>query len=265
MEAQLHWLDNFPINEMTKLGWIQKTKSKVERLEILLRFFGIASPDQWSNLWGNLQVLYRQAAKQEKSVEAISAWLRQGEIEAQKVNCGLYDAKLFQDNLNMIRRLTMEKDPKIFIPTLIDLCSGAGVIVVFVPALRNIGSHGATRWIGDKPVIQLSFYLKSNDQFWFTFFHEAGHILKHGRRDFFLEGAQSDNEKEEEANAFAQDKLIPPVQLRNFLQDYDPPMLASIESFAEKIGIASGIVVGRLQREKILSWKIGNQLKVYYE
>jgi addiction module HigA family antidote len=265
MEAELHWIDNFPINEMAKLGWIQKVQDKVEQMEILLRFFGIASPGQWVNFWGNLQILYRQATKQGKSVEAISAWLRQGEIEAQKVESVPYDSKRFQENLDKIRALTMERDTEVFIPALIDLCSGAGVVIVFVPALPKIGSHGATRWIGDKPVIQLSFYLKSNDQFWFTFFHEAGHILKHGRKDFFLEGTQQDNEKEEEANAFARDKLIPPVQLRKFLQTYNQPTLPSIETFAKNIGIAPGIVVGRLQWEKILSWKIGNHLKVYYE
>jgi addiction module HigA family antidote len=41
MEAQLYWLDNFPINEMAKLGWIQKVKDKVEQLEILLRFLAL--------------------------------------------------------------------------------------------------------------------------------------------------------------------------------------------------------------------------------
>jgi Zn-dependent peptidase ImmA (M78 family) len=266
MEAQLHWLDNFPINEMARLGWIQKVKDKVEQLEILLRFFGIASPDQWTKFWGNLQVLYRQTTKQEKSVEAISAWLRQGEIEAQKAQRVPFNSKFFQDQLDKIRALTMEKDPKIFIPDLIELCSAAGVIVVFVPALKKTGIHGATRWIGDNPVIQLSFYLKSNDHFWFTFFHESGHILKHGRKEIFLEGGDLEPEKkEEEANAFAGDKLISPVQLWKFLQKYNQPSLSIIEAFAKNIGIAPGIVVGRLQRDKILSWKIGNHLKVYYE
>jgi addiction module HigA family antidote len=265
MESQLHWLDNFPINEMVKLGWIQKAKAKVEKLEILLRFFGIASPNQWINFWGDIPVLYRQTTKQEKSVEAISAWLRQGEIEAQKVKCSPFNSRIFQENLDKIRALTTENDPQIFIPLLVDLCSAAGVIVVFVPALKKIGIHGATRWIGDKPVIQLSFYLKSNDHFWFTFFHEAGHIVKHSRKDLFLEDNKLAGEKEEEANTFAGDKLIPPAQLRKFLQYYNPPSLSNIETFAKTIGIAPGIIVGRLQRDKILSWKVGNHLKVYYE
>ncbi|GHV41550.1 XRE family transcriptional regulator [Spirochaetia bacterium] len=266
LESHLHWLKNVPVTSMAKLGWISKTKDKSKQLDAVLRFFGIASPEQWHAVWdSNLQVAYRQTDRPDKNIEAISAWLRQGEIQAQQVKCAPFNSKLFQDNLDKIRGLTMEKDPEIFIPALTDLCSAAGVVVVFVPALPKTGIHGATRWIGDKPVMQLSFLFKSNDQFWFTFFHEAGHILKHGRKDIFIEITKLESEKEEEANTFAQDKLIPPAQLKIFLQVNNPPMLLSIENFAKEIGIAPGIVVGRLQREKVLSYKIGNHLKVFYE
>jgi hypothetical protein len=55
--------------------------------------------------------------------------------------------------------------------------------VVFVPELPRTGTWGATRWLGDRAAIQLSLRYKSNDHLWFTFFHEAGHILKHGRKN----------------------------------------------------------------------------------
>ncbi|GHV95773.1 XRE family transcriptional regulator [Spirochaetia bacterium] len=266
LESHLHWLKNVPVASMAKLGWISKTKDKSKQLDAVLRFFGIASPEQWSAVWdSNLQIAYRQTDRPDKNIEAISAWLRQGEIQAQQVKCAPFNSKLFQDNLDKIRGLTMEKDPEIFIPALTDLCSAAGVVVVFVPALPKIGIHGATRWIGDKPVMQLSFLFKSNDQFWFTFFHEAGHILKHGRKELFIEIAKLESEKEEEANAFAQDKLIPPAQLRKFIQVNNPPVLLSIEIFAKEIGIAPGIVVGRLQKDGIIFWSMGNNLKVFYK
>jgi addiction module HigA family antidote len=263
METQLHWLDNFPINEMAKLGWIQKSKDKVEQLEILLQFFGIASPNQWVAFWGNLQVQYRQTTKQKKSVEAISAWLRQGEIEAQKEQKVNYDSKRFQNTLKESRKLTAEP-LMIFLPELVSLCASAGVRVVFIPALPKMGVYGATRWLGGNPVIQLSLYYKSNDHLWFTFFHEAGHILKHGRKDIFLESNDSDPEKkEEEANLFAQKMLIPQTRYAQFLQS-GIPTLTHIKTFAQEISIAPGIVVGRLQKEKIIPWSMGNNLKVFY-
>ncbi|MDR0400546.1 MAG: HigA family addiction module antidote protein [Treponema sp.] len=264
MESYLQWLDNIPVANMAKLGWIRKLKDKVEQLEEVLRFFGIASPEQWDAVWSNnLGVVYRQTQKQDKRIEIISAWLRRGEIEAQNAQCALYNRKVFQDILDKIRGLTREKDPEVFVPNLIDLCASVGVLVIFVPALTNLGIYGATRWIGNKPVIQLSLYLKSNDHLWFTFFHEAGHILLHGRRGVFLEGSQLDNKKEDEADTFAQDKLIPPVHLQRLIQN-GKPSLADIERFAESINIAPGVVVGRLQWSKILPRDTGNHLKVFY-
>ncbi|MBW2031707.1 MAG: ImmA/IrrE family metallo-endopeptidase, partial [Deltaproteobacteria bacterium] len=126
------------------------------------------------------------------------------------------------------------------------------------------GVFGATRWLKGKAVIQLSLRYKSNDHLWFTFFHEAGHILKHGRKEIFIEGSGLDGEKEEEANAFARDKLIPPTAYRRFLSTWDGRSLEPIQRFAEEIGISPGIVVGRLQHENCLPKSHGNKLKVFY-
>ncbi len=135
--------------------------------------------------------------------------------------------------------------------------------MVFVPELPKAGVYGATRWLGEKAIIQLSLRYKSNDHLWFTFFHEAGHIIKHGRKDIFIEGNGLDGEKEEEADVFASDKLIPPAEFKLFLAKWNRS-LAEIGSFAVHIGIALGIVVGRLQHDGMLQNTLGNKLKVFY-
>ncbi len=263
MEAYLQWLARVPVKEMAKRGWIPKLKDKFQQLEVVLRYFGVASPAQWETVWGQeLKVAFRQSIRTEKCAEAVSAWLRQGEIEAHKIKCAQYDRKIFQAVLDEIRDLTREV-PEVFAPRLTELCASAGVAVVFVPELPKIGIYGATRWMGGKPVMQLSLYRKSNDHLWFTVFHEAGHILKHGRKEVFIEGKGLAGEKEEEANAFARDRLIPPAQLRRFLNECRPT-LAKIERFADQVGIAPGIVVGRLQWDKVLPMNTGNKLKVFY-
>jgi Zn-dependent peptidase ImmA (M78 family) len=147
---------------------------------------------------------------------------------------------------------------------LIEICASVGVAVVFVPELRKTGVYGATRWFGDKAIIQLSLRYKSNDHLWFTFFHEAGHIVKHGRKEVFIEGNELDGDKEEEADVFARNRLIPPANYRQFLLSWDGRSLAPIKTFAEKIKIAPGIVVGRLQHDQLLPNSLGNKLKVFY-
>jgi addiction module HigA family antidote len=265
IKSDLEWLEKVPVAAMAKYGWIPKLKSKAEKLEAVLRFFGIASPAQWETVWREHQVAYRQTERFENCAESVSAWLRQGEIQAQKIACASFDKKAFQTVLGAVRDLTREGAPDVFVPKLVELCASAGVAVVFVPEIPKTGTYGATRWLGDRAVIQLSLRYKSNDHLWFTFFHEAGHILKHGRKDVFIEGKNGlDNEKEEEANVFSRDKLIPPQEYRRFLTGWDGRSLAPVEAFAEKIQIAPGIVVGRLQHDGLLPKDTGNKLKVFY-
>lgn len=263
MESYLKWLDKVPVNAMSKLGWIPKSKDKIGQLEAVLRFFGIASPDQWETVWREHQVAYRQSERFEACAESVSAWLRQGKIIAQQLDCAPFNRKRFQNILDEIRDLTVE-NPDVFVPRLVELCSSAGVAVVFIPELPKTGVYGATRWLNDRAIIQLSLRYKSNDHLWFTFFHEAGHILYHGRKDVFIEGIGLDGDKEEEANIFARDRLIPPAEYRTFLSKWDGRSLAPIETFARRIKIAAGIIVGRLQHDKYLRITHGNKLKVYF-
>jgi HTH-type transcriptional regulator / antitoxin HigA len=262
LQACLDWLKNFPVNAMIKFGWIPKRPDKVSQLEEILRFFGVASPEQWLLVWREHQIAYRQTQRFETCAESVSAWLRKGEIEARKITCAQFDKRRFRYALEEIRGLTKEM-PRVFCPRLVELCASSGVAVVFIPEFARLGVHGATRWLGEKAVIQLGLYHKSNDQLWFTFFHEAGHIIKHGRKEIFVECNDPDDEKEEEANAFARDKLVPPAALRQFLARWNQSN-AQIESFARQIGIAPGIVVGRLQHDDVLPKSHGNKLKVFY-
>ena len=104
---------------------------------------------------------------------------------------------------------------------------------------------------------------------WFAFFHEAGHILLHGKRDVFLEeqGVQEveEQDKEQEADKFAADTLIPQVELKRFLASGQHRSKAGIVQFAKEIGIAPGIVVGRLQHDRKLPPSYCNELKCKLE
>ncbi|MBF0454013.1 MAG: HigA family addiction module antidote protein [Magnetococcales bacterium] len=263
LETELDWLQWVPVAKMIKLGWIEKFKDKKDQLGAVLNFFGVASREQWVDVWEwtNSQSAYRQTKRFETRAEAVSAWLRRGEIEARKMPCAPFDKEQFQQALEKIRSLTTQT-PDVFQPKLIELCALAGVAVVFVPELPKTGISGATRWLGDKAVIQLSLRYKKNDYLWFTFFHEAGHIIKHGRKEIFIEGNGLDGDKEEEADKFARDWLIPPANLRAFQRKWDGRSLDPVVDFAREIGIAPGIVVGRLQHDKLLPVTHGHKLKI---
>ena len=260
LQAGLDWLKRVPVSELTKQGWLPRLRDPVEQLDAVLRFFGVNAVEQWRSMWDGHQVAYRQSAKFEAHPEAVSAWLRQGERLALGMRCAPYDKTRFQAALLEIRSLTRQP-PEAFQQKLVDLCAAAGVALAFVPELPKTGVSGATRWLSpDKALIQLSLRYKSDDQLWFTFFHEAGHVLLHGKKEIFIEGNGLDGEKEAEANRYAADALIPPARLKVLLAA-GRPTLAQVEAFAAEVGIAPGIVVGRLQKEGVYDHKIGNGLK----
>lgn len=256
---QVGWLNSVPWREMAKRGWIEQCDDTVDQLRAVLRFFGIASPNQWEAV----AAAFRQSQAFAANEMAVAAWLREGERLAQAIDCAPFDADRFRHALQEARALSRENPEQGFV-RLPAICAPAGVAVVIVPELPQTRLCGAARWLTPtKALIQLSLRYKRDDQFWFSFFHEAGHILLHGKREAHLDEEDRERtEKEEQANRFAANLLIPPDALGVFLgQRRGPISQVQVEQFAAKLGIAPGIVVGRLQREKLLPPSHLNGLK----
>lgn len=262
------WLDELPLKELMECGAIAKqrvdAKRKPDLVEICLRFFGVASPDDWRTHYGGMQMAFRRSRAEQSDVGAISAWLRLGEQQAEKLDGPKYDKARFEKALLAIRGLTCEA-PKVFEPQMRRLLHEAGVLLVLVASIPRAHVSGVARWLGPtRPLIQLSLYGKTNDKFWFTFFHEAAHILLHAnskqdKKSVFLDdpnASHSDDPQEHEANQWAGDWLIP-SQHAYVLSSLRSK--AAVTDFARQIGIHPGIVVGRLQHDGLIepSWMNG--------
>jgi HTH-type transcriptional regulator / antitoxin HigA len=265
LAASTDWLKRIPVSALIKRGWIERRSRQVDQVRAILSFFGVASPSEWQQVFEVPQASFRHSQVFESDPGALAAWLRKGEIEAQEVRTRPFDRAKFQDALVAARALTV-KTPEEFVPLLVKICAAAGVAVAFVPELPKCRAHGATRWVSPtKALVQLSLRHKTDDHLWFTFFHEAAHILLHGKRLTFIEGGNADSTTEEEqANRFAADFLIPQESLEALRSQAMARRLseARVRSFAEELGIAAGIVVGRLQHIGWLPHTHLNGLKV---
>ena len=264
LKASVSWLKELPVFEMIKFGWIEKKTTKWEQVKECLHYFGVASPEAWKKQYSTLGVAFRASTKFEKAFGPTIAWLRQGERVASTIECEEYSKDKFKDMLGELRSLTNKSKPDEFVNELISACASCGVAVVFAPAPKGCPASGATRWLApNKALLMLSLRHKTNDHLWFSFFHEAAHILLHAKKMVFLELKGLDNELESEADSFACDTLIPPdvvEELRTLEQSR-----TEITLFAEKINVAPAIVVGRLQHDKLLHWQTTlNKLKVHY-
>jgi HTH-type transcriptional regulator/antitoxin HigA len=265
LSTQIEWLAQFPIKAMTKWGWVKAVRDEVEQVKELLNYFGVASPAEWHEIWATRQFAFRKSQAFESHLGPLSAWLRRGEVVAQTVITKPYDETRLRESLPKLRQLTLRSDPKEFIPQMTSVCADAGVALAFIPELKGCRASGVTQWLTtEKALIQLSLRHKSDDHLWFTFFHEVGHILLHGKKEVFVEWDGADTEKEKQADRFASESLIPAAQWRA-IRSMRPLSKANIRSAAVQAGVAPGIVVGRLQHERLLPPSHCNDLKRRYE
>ena len=268
-QSWVGWLNKLPLDELKKAGVIQNQriteKSKPDLIEPLLRFFCVASPEQWEQRYNTgMAIAFRRTRATQSDVGAISSWLRLGEIEAEKIDGPKYNRAKFEKALKTIHTLTA-MPPAQFEPQLRALCHSAGVAFVLIPSIPKAHVSGVARWLNPhRPLIQMSLYGKTNDRFWFTFFHEAAHILLHSegsgeKKAIYLDDLNSDNQdskEEQEANKWAREFLIPSEY------NHQLPELRSKDAvirFAQIMGIHPGVVVGRLQHDGIIqpSWLNG--------
>jgi addiction module HigA family antidote len=265
LKSQISWLKKFPIGKMVDYGWLPAKQTEIEKVKSLLSFFGIGHPLHWGRIYKSLQVTCRKIYSGNTNFNSLTAWLRVGELSAHQVKCQPFNHKKFLEALKIIRTFTVKKVEEFF-PEMQRLCSDAGVAVIFVRELPKLSVCGTTRWLSpEKAMIQLSLIYKTNDQVWFTFFHEAGHVVLHGKRDIFIDGNNLENKKEDEADTFAEDILIPQKEFDNFVQKGDFTDKNSILQFAFTQGIAPAIVLGRLQHFKKLPYGSFDDLKVRFE
>jgi HTH-type transcriptional regulator/antitoxin HigA len=269
-QSWIPWLDELPLNELKKAKVIpderltQKAKSAL--VEKLLVFFGVATPEQWQERYVGMEASFRRTRTTQSNIGAISSWLRLGEIEAEKMETPKYNKAKFEKSLSIIRDLTIQT-PEIIESEIRRLCNEAGITFVIVPSISGAHVSGVARWLNHhRPLIQLSLYGKTNDKFWFTFFHEAAHILLHSneKKTIFLDDLDGDvqhSKEEQEANNWASEFLIPAIHNAEFIRLKSRD---AVINFSQEIGIHTGIIIGRLQHEKIIDFSMMNDLKIRY-
>jgi HTH-type transcriptional regulator / antitoxin HigA len=261
-QASAEWVPKFSYKKMSDFGWVPPTTNKTERAGYLLHFYGVASFQQWESTYTALEGAARESASFKSLLPDLSAWIRRGEIEAAQIKCSPFDEQRFKENLATIRKLTAVPVAE-QCPRLRTLCAEAGVAFVLVPELPATHINGFTRWLSpSKALIQQSLRHKREDHLWFTFFHEAAHILLHGKKEKFLDFQGRDDPKESEANAWAAEYLIPAAAWTEFSRSCAGIFTETkLAAFARQLEIAPGIVAGRAQRETRLFHRFNGMIR----
>ena len=254
--ASAAWLNAFPVHDLVRRGCFQQPKSKADAVSKLLAFFGVGSVEAWTAKYALANVAYRHSPSFKSDEVALATWLRLGERAAERQECADYNEGEFKRALREIRELTQIPIDEA-LERARQISNKAGVALAPVKPLPRTALSGAAWWLSPrKAVIQLSARHKTDDHLWFSLLHEAAHVLLHSKKGIFVDWTQG-NEKptdiEAEANQWAADFLIPRDAWEEFVTNFSDDA-SVIRQFAEEQGIAPGIIIGRLQYERRLSW-----------
>ncbi|GLZ29374.1 XRE family transcriptional regulator [Lentzea sp. NBRC 105346] len=250
LKEHTHIVDMFPVKTLERLGHVTSKSSKVEQLRELFRFFAVADAHALEEVWLK-PALYRRSQAFQADEASLAAWLRLAELHAAQISTRPFDAGHCRAAIPEIRSLS--RMPGVdWIKPLQDTCASVGIALVILKELPKCRINGATRWLSpEKAMIALSLRHRRNDIFWFTLFHEMCHILRHSKKETFVDtkGSGIDHELEVEADTFASRTLIPPDTVSELRQ---LTTATQVENFAERIGVAPGIVVGRMQHDGLI-------------
>lgn len=265
IDEAVSWAKEFPYAKMASLGWVLPTRNAKEKVIQLFNFFGIATRKGFEDYYYHqrTQVAFRVSLLNQEYAPAIAAWLRRGELQAEHLRVSSYTESALKNTIPELKEI-MAAQPNGFFDKIQKICAGAGVKVVYTPCLPNAPIHGSTRWVNDIPLIQLSGRYKRNDIFWFTFFHELGHILLHGKKYISIENLEVEGENEayeKEANEFAAEIILSQKEQDILLSQPSFPD-EDILAFARKFGTHPACIVGRLQHLGILRPGAGNHFYV---
>lgn len=241
------WLKSIPAPEAGRRERLSQ-QSRTAELTRRMSFYGVGTLDAWQGRYGRdrEQTRFRKSDKLTSDDGAISLWLRQGELEAALAATARWDRDALKARLDDIKRLSRISRPARFLPKLRNLLAEAGVALVPMRTPKGCKASGASRLIRpDRAMIMLSFRFRSNEQFWFTLFHEIGHLMLHDGQSFVDVDLESEDALEKEANDFASSMIVPPERVSEFYRlgnSYE-----QITRFAVSVDVAPALVLGQLQ------------------
>jgi HTH-type transcriptional regulator/antitoxin HigA len=254
------WADGFDESTLRHHHIIDAEDQQITRIEKILKFFGVASPEAFQQTWIQPRVSFRRSQAFTVAEQNTALWLRLVERSAEQVNTDPLRARTLR---NVARTL-----PAMTSLTVLDgfqaarsALAEAGVVLTFVREVPGTRVCGATWWLGrDKPVIGITERHRKPDIFWHNIIHEIGHILLHPKRTTFLD---LDSEKENkdtaelEADQFAESILLPKgaeVQITRASTRQELAILAA------RLGVGATIIAGR-HGHLTGNWRVGAPLR----
>ncbi len=261
------WIKDIKYADLANLDWVPKTRKSDEKIENVLDYFDCDTVEEWKFRYKNIldSIAFRTTNSFENCGPSTIAWLRRGEQVTDTDTLPKFDSSALEKSVPELKKLCKISDPNVFLPKLKKTCGQSGVGLAVVKAPKGCKASGATRFLtNQRAILQLSFRYLSDDHFWFTIFHEIGHLILHEKAPLFLEGSFNEiDDFENDANEFSFDVLIE----KKYRDDIATVKISAkpIIKLAYKIGISPGILVGQMQNMELIERSKMNFLKRRYQ
>lgn len=262
-DAEKAVFQNEIYKSLEKWGYLKREKTTEQKIIQMRDFLGVSSLLN-INSTISANALFRKSNKLATDNFALATWMKICEIETNKIDLSAQlDTSLLEQKIPDIRKLMLQEDPNVMIEELREIFAQCGIAFAVVRNVKHAPVQGFIRKINNKMRLCLTLRNKYTDIFWFTLFHEIGHILD-GKNDYFVDFVEKDsNSAEIHADKFATETLISKRDYTWFTRRGHFGK-KEIVDFSKVIGVRPGIVVGRLQHDKFIPQSFHNDLKDKY-
>lgn len=248
-------------NFWVDLDLIEPAKKIEDKVKILQNYFKVASLGVLKKK--DFLVQFGKTNKDTKDINIINtnAWVQTAINMGIKTNVSTFNKNKLKSKLSEIRSMTV-MEPYDFVPRLKSIFSECGIAFILLPNLKNCSINGVVKWIGkEKVILALNDRSEYEYSFWFILFHEIGHVMQQRIKMLIInsenklsEDSELINRLEKQADDFSKNILIPQEEYYDFIQNKDFKDKEILIEFANKMNLHPGIIVGRLQKEHLLSY-----------
>lgn len=233
-----YFRDNFNLPDLPR--------KKDEQIKRVREFLRVATLTVFTKR--DMAVNFRSASEEitEANIIKANTMVQIAINKALKVAAPKFNKSKFEEAVRYA--LTLTHNHEEFYPLIRKSFMDAGVVLVILPNLPGSKINGATKKLGNNIMLMVNDRRLNADSFWFTLFHEIGNIMN---GDYGISFEKKEGDKEDNADKYAEDMLIPRALYENFVKQkkFD---VQSIRRFAKQIDRAPGIVLGRLQNDKLV-------------
>jgi HTH-type transcriptional regulator/antitoxin HigA len=254
---------------MVRRRWIEQSNNVDVIEQRVMDFYGLTSIDQTPQFW---PFAARASSSMQEPSPAYWAWLFRARYLARAVQATKFTDARFEEGIARLKVLLPNPEEIRHVPRIL---SESGIRFLVLESLAHTRIDGACFWLNQSsPVVVLSLRYDRIDGFWFTLFHELGHVLhRHGLTEYESvdanlvgSGAQAFEEKsaiEQLVDKFAVEQLVPKKVLDYFIARVKPLYYKTkVNDFARHNGVHPGIVVGQLQFRKEIPYSHNREMLV---